>query len=67
MSNGVDGYWAQCVRKCVFLQEVFVNLDPAVLEVLEEARWMSKLGVSVPKTVVKMSSREAQLKVLYKR
>lgn len=55
------------MRKCVFLQEVFVNLDPAVLEVLEEARWMSKLGVSVPKTVVKMSSREAQLKVLYKR
>lgn len=48
-------------------QEVFVNLDPVVLEVLQEARWMTKLGVPVPKVILKMSSREAQVKALYKR
>lgn len=51
----------------MFLQEVFVNLDPVVLEVLEEAHWMTKLGVSVPKVIVTMSVREEQLKALYKR
>lgn len=50
----------------LFLQEVFVNLDPVVLEVLQEARWMTKLGVTVPKVVLKLSSREAQIKTLYK-
>lgn len=50
-----------------FFQEVFVNLDPVVLEVLQEARWMTKLGVTVPKVILKMSSREAQVKALYKR
>lgn len=51
----------------LFLQEVFVNLDPVVLEVLQEARWMTKLGVTMPKVVLKLSSREAQIKTLYKR
>uniref|UniRef100_A0A671WTD6 Dynein, axonemal, heavy chain 5 n=1 Tax=Sparus aurata TaxID=8175 RepID=A0A671WTD6_SPAAU len=53
--------------KRLFLQEVFVNLDPVVLEVLQEARWMTKLGVTVPKVILKLSSREAQIKTLYKR
>ena len=53
--------------QCLFLQEVFVNLDPVVLEVLQEARWMTKLGVTVPKVILKLSSRETQLKTLYKR
>ncbi|XP_042366785.1 dynein axonemal heavy chain 5 [Plectropomus leopardus] len=48
-------------------KEVFVNLDPVVLEVLQEARWMTKLGVTVPKVVLKMTSREAHVKALYKR
>ncbi|KAL7373953.1 hypothetical protein ABVT39_018239 [Epinephelus coioides] len=48
-------------------KEVFVNLDPLVLEVLQEARWMTKLGVTIPKVVLKMTSREAQIKALYKR
>ncbi|KAM9337116.1 dynein axonemal heavy chain 5 [Symphorus nematophorus] len=46
-------------------KEVFVNLDPMVLEVLQEARWMTKLGVTVPKVILKMSCREAQVKALY--
>ncbi|KAM8731517.1 dynein axonemal heavy chain 5 [Acanthopagrus schlegelii] len=48
-------------------KEVCVNLDPVVLEVLQETRWMTRLGVTVPKVVLKLSSREAQLKTLYKR
>ncbi|XP_010767024.1 dynein heavy chain 5, axonemal-like, partial [Notothenia coriiceps] len=48
-------------------KEFFVNLDPVVLEVLQEARWMTKLGVTVPKAVQKMTSREAHVKALYKR
>ncbi|XP_070784429.1 dynein axonemal heavy chain 5 [Enoplosus armatus] len=48
-------------------KEVSVNLDPVVLEVLQEARWMTKLGVTVPKVILKMTSREAQVKALYKR
>lgn len=51
----------------LFPQEVFVNLDPVVLEVLQEARWMTKLGASVPKVIVKMSCREAEIKALYRR
>lgn len=51
---------------CV-LQGVCVNLDPVVLEVLEEARRMSKLGVSVPKVIVTLSGRGARLKALHKR
>ncbi|KAI3354987.1 hypothetical protein L3Q82_004779 [Scortum barcoo] len=48
-------------------KEVFVNLDPVVLEVLQESRWMTKLGVMVPKVVLKMSSRETQVKDLHRR
>ncbi|XP_028288430.1 dynein heavy chain 5, axonemal [Parambassis ranga] len=46
-------------------KEFFVNLDPVVLEVLQEARWMNKLGVTVPKVILKITSREAKLKTLY--
>uniref|UniRef100_A0A8D3DUG5 Dynein heavy chain 5, axonemal-like n=1 Tax=Scophthalmus maximus TaxID=52904 RepID=A0A8D3DUG5_SCOMX len=43
---------------------VFVNLDPLVRDVLEEGRWMAKLGVAVPKAIMKMAASEAQLKAL---
>ncbi|XP_026147559.1 dynein heavy chain 5, axonemal isoform X2 [Mastacembelus armatus] len=46
-------------------KELFVNLDPVVLEVLQEALWMTKLGVTVPKVILKMTAREGQLKALY--
>ncbi|XP_065805228.1 dynein axonemal heavy chain 5 [Labrus bergylta] len=48
-------------------QQVFVNLDPGVLEMLQEARWMTKLGVPVPKVVQKMISREEHVKALHTR
>ncbi|XP_055363688.1 dynein axonemal heavy chain 5 [Betta splendens] len=48
-------------------QEVLVNLDPAVLEVLAEARWMTKLGLAVPNVVVKMMRREAGVRALSQR
>ncbi|XP_054862859.1 dynein axonemal heavy chain 5 isoform X2 [Amphiprion ocellaris] len=44
-----------------------VNLDPVVLEVLQEARWMSRLGVTVPQAVLRMASREEPLRALYSR
>lgn len=44
-----------------------MNLDPVVLEVLQEVRWMTKLGVTVPKVIVKLTSREKQLKALHNR
>ncbi|CAJ1081553.1 dynein axonemal heavy chain 5 isoform X1 [Xyrichtys novacula] len=47
--------------------KVFVNLDPVVLEVLQEVHWMTKLGVPVPKVITKMSSRGAHLQTLYRR
>ncbi|XP_062377845.1 dynein axonemal heavy chain 5 [Sardina pilchardus] len=43
-------------------KEIFVNLDPVVLEVLQEAKCMSKMGFSVPKALLSMCTREAQLK-----
>ncbi|XP_041823849.1 dynein heavy chain 5, axonemal [Melanotaenia boesemani] len=48
-------------------KEVLVNLDPVVLEVLQEALWMTKLNVTVPKVILKMTSRQTQIKALYNR
>ncbi|XP_029979746.1 dynein heavy chain 5, axonemal [Sphaeramia orbicularis] len=48
-------------------KEVFVNLDPMVLEVLQEVRWMTKLGVAVPEAVHQLTSRESVLKALQSR
>lgn len=44
-----------------------MNLDPMVREVLEEATWMVKLGLTVPNVIVKMRRREAQVKALSNR
>ncbi|XP_008293860.1 dynein heavy chain 5, axonemal [Stegastes partitus] len=46
---------------------LYVNLDPVVLEVLQEARWMTRLGVTVPPVILKMASREVALKALHSR
>ncbi|XP_074550150.1 dynein axonemal heavy chain 5 [Halichoeres trimaculatus] len=48
-------------------KQVFVNLDPVVLQVLQESRWMTKLGVSVPRVIAKLSLKEAQIKTLHER
>ena len=66
MTNTLRGRGTICEELSVS-QEVFVNLDPVVQEVLQEARWMTKLGVTVPRVVLKMTTREAQLKALYSR
>lgn len=46
----------------LFSQEIFVNLDPVVLEVLQEAKCMSKMGFSVPKSILTVCASEVQLK-----
>ncbi|KAM4605979.1 LOW QUALITY PROTEIN: dynein axonemal heavy chain 5 [Polymixia lowei] len=48
-------------------QELLVNLDPQVLEVLQEARCMTRLGVAMPKVIINMTSRERHIKTLYNR
>ncbi|XP_062336343.1 LOW QUALITY PROTEIN: dynein axonemal heavy chain 5-like [Osmerus eperlanus] len=48
-------------------KELYVNLDPLVLEVLHEARCMNKLGVPVPRVVLNMCLREAELKAQHSR
>ncbi|XP_029955923.1 dynein heavy chain 5, axonemal [Salarias fasciatus] len=62
----------QCLSAALLVRhenskELFINLDPVVLEVLQEARWMAKLGVMVPNVVQKMTSREAHIKALHRR
>ncbi|KAG7231381.1 hypothetical protein INR49_012221 [Caranx melampygus] len=62
----------QCLSAALLVRhenskEIFVNLDPVVLEVLQETRWMTKLGVTVPAVILKMATREAQLKSLRSR
>lgn len=39
-----------------------MNLDPVVLEVLEEAKYMHKLGVHVPKVILSMYVNKAEVK-----
>ncbi|XP_051538163.1 dynein axonemal heavy chain 5 [Myxocyprinus asiaticus] len=40
----------------------YVNIDPLVLEVLEEAKWMKQLGADVPKDILDKCPNEQQLK-----
>ncbi len=40
----------------------YVNLDPLVLEVLQEAKNMYTLGANVPDVIYNMAAKEPQLK-----
>ncbi|KAK1795394.1 hypothetical protein P4O66_010566 [Electrophorus voltai] len=44
-------------------KEIYVNLDPIVLEVLEEAKYMHRLGVHVPEVILNMYAQKAELKI----
>uniref|UniRef100_A0AAV2L334 AAA+ ATPase domain-containing protein n=1 Tax=Knipowitschia caucasica TaxID=637954 RepID=A0AAV2L334_KNICA len=46
------------------LLDFSVNLSPGVLELLEEARWMKKMGLEVPQSVEKLSQKESQIRAL---
>ncbi|XP_056155233.1 dynein axonemal heavy chain 5 [Lampris incognitus] len=48
-------------------KEILVNLDPSVLEVLQEAKCMSKLGIAIPKVILGLTSKSLRLKSLYSR
>ncbi|MBN3299228.1 DYH5 protein, partial [Amia calva] len=43
-------------------KELFVNLDPLILEYLREARYLQRMGFEVPEVMLSMCAREAQLK-----
>ncbi|XP_076826623.1 dynein axonemal heavy chain 5 [Brachyhypopomus gauderio] len=44
-------------------KEIYVNLDPVVLEVLEEAKYMHRLGMHVPDAILNMYAKKAELKI----
>nr|XP_033786541.1 dynein heavy chain 5, axonemal-like [Geotrypetes seraphini] len=43
-------------------KELFVNLDPMVLEVLYETKYLHKMGFDVPEDVLRMCANEVQIK-----
>nr|XP_015210363.1 PREDICTED: dynein heavy chain 5, axonemal-like [Lepisosteus oculatus] len=43
-------------------KELYVNLDPLILEVLHEAKYLHKMGFEVPDVVLMMCANEAQIK-----
>ena len=42
--------------------ELFVNFDPDILELIQEAKYMNKLQLSVPKAAVLLCKKELALK-----
>ncbi|XP_068092796.1 dynein axonemal heavy chain 5-like isoform X3 [Hyperolius riggenbachi] len=44
-------------------KELFVNLDPIVLEVLYETKYLHKMGFDVPNVIHSIATREQQIKV----
>ncbi|XP_069769397.1 dynein axonemal heavy chain 5 isoform X6 [Narcine bancroftii] len=46
-------------------QEILVNFDPAVLELLSEAKYLYKMGLNVPQAVLNLWQKEAEIKYHY--
>ncbi|XP_073486924.1 dynein axonemal heavy chain 5-like [Aquarana catesbeiana] len=44
-------------------KELFVNLDPSILEVLYETKYLHKMGFDVPDVIHSIATREQQIKV----
>ncbi|KAL2085437.1 hypothetical protein ACEWY4_018757 [Coilia grayii] len=62
VEKGQHGLNATLLVRHPETKEMFVNLDPLVLEVLQEAKCMRKMGFSVPKSILTVYASEAQLK-----
>ncbi|KAG9460207.1 hypothetical protein GDO78_023311 [Eleutherodactylus coqui] len=43
-------------------KELYVNLDPLILDVLYETRYLHKMGFEVPDVVHSIATREQQIK-----
>ncbi|XP_002666734.3 dynein axonemal heavy chain 5 [Danio rerio] len=59
---GLSGLNASLLTRHPTTKEFYVNLDPLVLEVLQEANNMYKLGALVPDGIHDMAAKEPQLK-----
>ncbi|KAI5624125.1 dynein heavy chain 5, axonemal, partial [Silurus asotus] len=59
---GQQGLKASLLIRHPQTKEFCVNLDPVVLEVLEEAKYMHKLGAHVPKAILGMYADKAEVK-----
>ncbi|XP_036448538.1 LOW QUALITY PROTEIN: dynein heavy chain 5, axonemal [Colossoma macropomum] len=58
---GQQGLSASLLIRHPTTKEIYVNLDPMVLEVLQEAKYMYKLGAHVPKVIFNMYANKMEL------
>ncbi|KAJ8010647.1 hypothetical protein DPEC_G00077260 [Dallia pectoralis] len=59
---GCHGLNASLLVRDPETKEIFVNIDPMVLEVLHEAKCIHKLGIGVPTVILSMCAKEVKLK-----
>ncbi|KAF5902717.1 dynein heavy chain 5, axonemal-like, partial [Clarias magur] len=62
VERGQQGLNATLLIRHPQTKEICINLDPVVLEVLEEAKYMHKLGAFVPKVILSMDANKAEVK-----
>ncbi|XP_053350448.1 dynein axonemal heavy chain 5 [Clarias gariepinus] len=62
VERGQQGLNASLLIRHPQTKEICINLDPVVLEVLEEAKYMQKLGAYVPKVILSMYANKAEVK-----
>ncbi|XP_072536415.1 dynein axonemal heavy chain 5 isoform X2 [Salminus brasiliensis] len=60
--QGLQGISASLLIRNPNTKEICVNLDPMILEVLQEAKYMQKLGTHVPVVISNMNANMAELK-----
>lgn len=56
-----SGMHAALLVKHPETKELFVNLDPAILELIQEAKYIQKLSLEVPATAASLCLQEAKL------
>ncbi|MEE6465421.1 hypothetical protein FKM82_006550, partial [Ascaphus truei] len=57
-----NGLHASLLVRHLETKELYVNLDPVVLEVLYETKYLHKMGFEVPDVVLRMAMNEQQIK-----
>ncbi|GCB62029.1 hypothetical protein scyTo_0004191, partial [Scyliorhinus torazame] len=60
-----NGLHASLIVRHPETKDIFVNFDPAVLEVLLEAKYMFKLGLEVPQAALNLCLKETEIKQHY--
>ncbi|XP_069769393.1 dynein axonemal heavy chain 5 isoform X2 [Narcine bancroftii] len=60
-----NGLQASLIVRHPETKEILVNFDPAVLELLSEAKYLYKMGLNVPQAVLNLWQKEAEIKYHY--